>query len=150
MDDQIESVQSYLQQHYGAGDPDCPHAEITAQYMASGQVEPRCHACMALITPGPDEALLPSLVRSSDQGTGGLNTWKTMGYRLVRLGAVTVEPRMKVAGGGFVAQTAIRSRGEVRILKANGSTRLEAMQALEALARHDGLIRDSSDSQNGP
>lgn len=130
-----DEMRAYLQQRYGAGDSNCPHDEITAQYMASGVVEPRCHACMALITPSPDEALLPSLVRSSDQGDGGSNNWKSMGYRLVKLGEVTIEPRMKVAGGGFVAQTAIRLHGEVRTLKASGATRLKAAQALEELAQ---------------
>jgi len=109
----------------------CPHDQITSQLMFSGRTEARCHRCMKLIETGPDEALIPALVSSEgDPDTPGQN-WQTMGYRLVRLGAVDVQQRMAFMGGGFLAQTAIRRHGAVRTYAGRVASRLEAMQALE-------------------
>lgn len=126
-----EAAKRELAKRYGAGDPDCPHDEITAQVMFSGRTEARCHRCMALIEPKADEALLPSMVRSDDDpetpGTG----WKTLGYRLVKLNQVTVEPRMKFMGGGYVAQIAYRSADGVHTAHGLGKTRQAALRALD-------------------
>jgi len=127
----FEAAKRALRKRYPVGDPNCPHAEITAQLMYSGRAEARCHKCMQLIEPGPDEALIPAMVSSEDDpDTPGTN-WKALGYRLVKLHHVDVQPRPKFAGGGYVAQIAYRSGGSVRTASAVGRTRADALKGLE-------------------